>query len=146
MPIKPENLSLYPADWSQIRARIQQRAGNKCEQCGVENYAIGGRAKDGTWMPASPEEKMLRLVYPEPGTHAWCRLGGTTAFLRIIRIVCTTAHLDHNPANCADDNLRFWCQRCHLAYDAEHHAQTAYQTRRQGLAVSDLFEELQNNG
>jgi len=138
MPIKPENLSLYPADWPQIRTRIQQRAGNKCEQCGVENYAIGGRAF-GSFHKAIPEERMLRLVYPEPGTYSWCE--GVDTKLRIIRIVCTTAHLDHNPTNCADDNLRFWCQRCHLAYDAEHHAQTAYQTRRQGLAVSDLFEE-----
>lgn len=38
------------------------------------------------------------------------------------QVVLTTAHLDHNPANCADDNLRAWCQRCHLTYDAPHHA------------------------
>ncbi|MBK8752309.1 MAG: hypothetical protein IPL99_11990 [Candidatus Competibacteraceae bacterium] len=30
-------------------------------------------------------------------------------------------------------------QRCHLAYDAKHHAQTAYQTRRAGKAKGDLF-------
>lgn len=60
---------------------------------------------------------------------------------RWIVIILTVAHLDHVPENCADDNLRFWCQRCHLSYDAEHHAQTAYASRRQPLAVGDLFEQ-----
>ena len=54
-------------------------------------------------------------------------------------VVCTTAHLDHTPENCEPDNLRFWCQRCHLTYDAKHHAQTAYQTRREGKAI-DMFD------
>ena len=27
-------------------------------------------------------------------------------------------------------HLRHLCQRCHLTYDAQHHAQTAYATRR----------------
>ena len=33
------------------------------------------------------------------------------------RVVLTIAHLDHTPENCADGNLRAWCQRCHLNYD-----------------------------
>jgi hypothetical protein len=140
MPIRPENLARYPADWPQIVARIRQRAGNRCEQCGVQNRAIGGRLRDGTFLPAIPEERMLRLVWPDPGSLSACTDGRRTEVLRIIRIVCTTAHLDHTPENCADENLRFWCQRCHLRYDAEHHAQTAYQTRRAQLAAGDLFE------
>ena len=57
------------------------------------------------------------------------------------RVVLTIAHLDHTPENCAPENLRALCQRCHLAYDADHHAQTAYQTRREGKAARDLFGE-----
>jgi hypothetical protein len=38
-------------------------------------------------------------------------------------------HLDHHPPNVADDNLLAGCQRCHLAYDAEHHRQTMLRTR-----------------
>lgn len=34
------------------------------------------------------------------------------------KVVCTVAHLDHVPENCEDNNLRFWCQRCHNTYDA----------------------------
>ena len=45
-------------------------------------------------------------------------------------VVLTVAHLDHNPANCDDENLRAWCQRCHLTYDAPHHAANAAAKRR----------------
>ena len=36
-------------------------------------------------------------------------------------VVLTVAHLDHRPENCADENLKAMCQRCHLRYDAHHH-------------------------
>lgn len=45
-------------------------------------------------------------------------------------VVLTVGHLDHTPENCDLDNLRHWCQRCHLTYDAKHHAETAYMNRR----------------
>jgi len=56
------------------------------------------------------------------------------------KVVLTTAHLDHTPENCSDENLKAWCQRCHLTYDADHHAETARQTRRSKMAIGDLFE------
>lgn len=40
MPIKPENKSRYPKNWKEIRASILQRANNKCEFCGIENYSV----------------------------------------------------------------------------------------------------------
>lgn len=40
MPIKPENRGRYPANWKEIRATILKRADNKCEFCGIENYAV----------------------------------------------------------------------------------------------------------
>ena len=51
------------------------------------------------------------------------------------------AHLDHTPENCDTANLRAWCQRCHLRYDAEHHANTARETRRARKALGDLFAD-----
>jgi len=45
------------------------------------------------------------------------------------KVVLTVAHLDHNPANCARENLRALCQRCHLRYDAKQHARNAKLTR-----------------
>lgn len=143
MPIRPENRHRYPADWLKIRARIQRRAGDRCEKCGVPNHALGGRDEDGFFVPAVPlGEKNLRLEWPTQGSWSWCQYPLTARHvqLRIIRIVCTTAHVDHNPENCADGNLRFWCQRCHLAHDHELHNQTAYRTRRAGKATEDLFD------
>ena len=54
-------------------------------------------------------------------------------------VVLTVGHLDHTPENCALENLRHWCQRCHLTYDAKHHAQTAYETRRRRKRTADMF-------
>ena len=64
------------------------------------------------------------------------------------KVVLTVAHLDHNPQNCADDNLKALCQRCHLTYDAKHHAKNAARTRRRKkieagqieLAISDAAQ------
>jgi 5-methylcytosine-specific restriction endonuclease McrA len=150
MPIKPENAARYPKEWSEIRARILKRARNKCEKCGVPNHELGGRTREGLWLPALPlGEKMLRLEWPKPGTHHFCghlvgEIDGKRRYvgdkLRIIKIVLTIAHLDHTPENCADENLLALCQRCHLAYDQLHHKQTAYATRRKGKAIRDLLE------
>lgn len=106
MPIKPENLARYPANWKEIRAKIQARAGDCCEQCGVRNGSIRCKTK----------------------------------------IVCTTAHMNHTPEDCRDENLRFWCQKCHLAYDHEHHQQTAYATRRKGRAIDFDFNTRADDG
>jgi hypothetical protein len=140
MPIKPENKNRYPADWAQIRERIRARAGDKCEWCDVYNHALGGRLADGTFVYAhAKEQNLLRDVYPKPGEEWWCGPKINDAWLRIIRIVCTVAHLNHTVEDCSDENLRFLCQRCHLRHDLIMHQQHAYQTRREGKAI-DMFE------
>ena len=57
------------------------------------------------------------------------------------KVVLTVAHLDHMPENNDMDNLKHWCQRCHLTYDAPLHAQNAAATRREGKAMCDLFDQ-----
>lgn len=57
------------------------------------------------------------------------------------RVVLTVGHLNHLPEDCRGENLMAWCQRCHLTYDAKHHAETAHQTRRAKMACGDLFED-----
>lgn len=123
MPIKPENKARYPKNWKAIRAAVLERADNSCEgspglhpDCRVDNYS----------------------THPETGS----------------KVVLTIAHLDHVPENCdgmdqgqpappvEEANLRAMCQRCHLKYDAQHHAETARETRRNKLAVRDLFPEV----
>ena len=36
----------------------------------------------------------------------------------------TVAHLNHTPEDCSEGNLMAMCAPCHLAYDAQHHAET----------------------
>lgn len=40
------------------------------------------------------------------------------------KVVLTVAHLDHDETSADPANLRAMCQRCHLRYDREHHAET----------------------
>jgi hypothetical protein len=126
MPIKPENRARYPKDWKQIAAAIRTRAANKCEDCGLGNGWIGYRDADGKFVCVAE--------FGTPGDWA----GHATGY-KLFRIVLTVAHLDHTPENCDPANLRAWCQRCHLRYDAEHHAKTARATRRARLGINDMF-------
>lgn len=92
MPIKEENKKRYPKNWKQISERIRfERANNKCEECGCENYQ------------------------PHPITGS--------------KVILTVAHLDHQPENCEDDNLKAMCQKCHNNYDRQHRNQTIRQSR-----------------
>lgn len=118
MPIRPENRGRYPAEWKQIRERILQRAKWRCEDCGVANHAIG-------WRDGAGFNELGEHEAPPDGFKA-------------IKIVLTIAHLDHTPENCADDNLRAWCQRCHNAYDAA--MRQAGRKARARAATPDLFE------
>lgn len=140
MPIKPENAKRYPPDWPQIRAAILQRARHRCEQCGAGNHAWGWRDREGKFhqVPKGP----IRDAWPRDERYRRkppFDLASDIGVLRIIEIVLTIAHLDHTPENCAEDNLRAWCQRCHLNYDKAHHQQTAYATRQARKAIGDLF-------
>jgi len=59
------------------------------------------------------------------------------------KVVLTVAHLDHTPENCLRSNLRAWCQRCHLTYDARHHRQTRIEAQRSAMIAAgqgEMFE------
>lgn len=142
MPIRPENKARYPKDWQAISASIRERGGHRCEECGVPNYELGARTPDGTWLKALPTgTDGMRTTWPEPGDVAWCGNGETegSARLRIVRIVLTTAHLDHRPENCAPENLKSWCQRCHNSYDAAERRKGIQERARAARAAGDLF-------
>jgi hypothetical protein len=129
MPIKPENKHRYPTDWPQIRARILQRARYSCEWCGVRNGAWGWRDNVGKFHPVR-KGPILDLYPRDERPRPPFTMQSTDGPLKIIEIVLTIAHLDHTPENCAADNLKAGCQRCHLQYDQPHHKVTAYMTRR----------------
>lgn len=143
MPIRPENMAKYPGgsirspEWQEIRERIRARAGNRCEECGVENHALGGRGADGVFRKALPVgEKLLRLEWPKPGDTSACEGG---VIRRIIKIVCTVAHVDGKLDDHSDENLRFLCQRCHNRMDAKSRAINASITRHEKNGQLDLI-------
>lgn len=115
MPIKPENKKLYPKNWKEIRQNILQRANNKCEFCGISNYAVGYRDYNGKFVQIDEyaENVSPDVLYGE----------------KIIKIVLTIAHLDHNPQNNNPENLRALCQKCHLNYDLKHHLESRKKKR-----------------
>lgn len=98
MPIKPENRALYPADWQAISKRI--RFGRGAGQCEC----------DGRCGAVPHDDERCTAVHGQPHPHTGSK------------VVLTTAHLDHDPGNCDEANLMGACQRCHLNYDKEHHA------------------------
>jgi hypothetical protein len=136
MPIKPENLARYPANWQEVRAAILERAENRCERCKVRDRTriARGAGKDfGTYMTDDAD-----VHCDETGQYLGCCRMSDYDVLRMVDVVLTVAHLDHTPENCDPSNLRAWCQKCHLAYDAKHHAETARATRRARLNNLEL--------
>lgn len=114
-PIRESERARYPADWRAISLRIRTRAGNRCEVdgCSVPNGAliVRDRRDPFKW---------------EFHSHSGTCCGEDC---HSVVVVLTCAHLDHTPENCADDNLKAMCQRCHLTYDAKQHASVARATR-----------------
>lgn len=150
MPIKPENRHRYPTDWPAVRDRILRRAGWRCEHegCMARQYSVGCWSLEGglwRWVPLWGQND-------NPRTYSEARqIAADESFTRfgdgpvprgeppIIVIVLTIAHLDHQPENCADENLAALCQRHHLAHDAEHHRANAQATRRAKSGTLELF-------
>jgi hypothetical protein len=144
MPIKPENKARYPANWKEIRTAILARAENRCETCRVLN---GARIARGTGPFADTFQNEEAEVFDaETGAYIAQVRMGEYQVKNMVTIVLTIAHLDHQPENCDPANLRALCQMHHLRHDAAHHAETARNTRRERLAVADLFESDQTNG
>jgi hypothetical protein len=128
-PIRPENRDRYPDDWPEISREIRfVRAGGRCEcegECGMPGHLQG--------MFEFGESRCLN-IHGEPSVYSGKR------------VVLTTAHLDHTPENCDPENLRAFCNGCHLWYDREHHAETARATREaarvaSGVVLLDGIEE-----
>lgn len=107
----PIDYKKYPSNWkTEIRPRILNRAKNKCECCGLKNHSIGYRDNQG--------------VFIECKKWAYDEMKFTPEGFKIIKVVITIAHLDHDETNhqVSDDRLKAMCQRCHLRYDAKENA------------------------
>jgi hypothetical protein len=137
MPIKKENKGKYPKDWPTISLQARERAAWRCqhEGCTAQQYDVGMwmRSRSGPFWMAKAERvheyAYARQLAAELHFRAYGDGPAPKGEPDIIVIVLTVAHLDHDPTNCAPDNLFVACQRHHLAYDQQHHIETAYATR-----------------
>ena len=130
MPIAPENRARYlggsptSKEWRQLSDYIRfdaDEANGRCEcrgECGHDHVFDH-------W-----SEGRQRCFARHNGEHP---VTGSN-------VVLTVAHLDHDPANNERSNLRAMCQRCHLAYDHEHHAATRRRRKHAASAIADFFD------
>jgi len=154
-PILAPNRHRYPTDWPEIRARILRRARNRCEECGVPNHAVGYRDGEKVWHPlcGSGPCDAAGEGREWPGYTRELSFSDACEFAEVqnccegakdddgnhwMVIVLTISHTDHDPGNCADDNLRALCQQCHNRHDRKHRDHT----RRYGCEVGQLALEL----
>jgi ribosomal protein S15P/S13E len=129
--------SLYPENWDEIAMAAKERAGWRCESCGLENGAMIKRNSldpsefqiwdedFGLWRAADGRELSDHEVWHRAQT---------------IVIVMTTHHVGvplpdgtpGDPANKMDnrpENLQCLCQRCHLVADLKGHMEASKKTR-----------------
>ena len=164
MPIKPENRARYPKDWPMLSTAARERARWRCQYpgCTATQYSVGRwicfaggphewRPVEGNGYPKTAQDH----EFDNAGEGCnfmgdrWT-YGAARAFIerfwapteddRPLVIVLTVAHLNHEPEDCRPENLAAMCQRHHLAYDAQHHKQTAYATRKRAAMTADLFD------
>lgn len=111
MPIRPEEKARYPKNWKAVSLEVRAAAGWRCEGS-----------------PAYPDCRAVNAE-PHPVTGS--------------KVVLTVAHLNHQPEDCGEPgnrpNLKAWCQRCHLTYDAPVHAMNAAITRAANRGQPDMF-------
>ena len=116
----PCDYSKYPPNWlTKIRPRILNRAENRCEQCKVENYAwiVRGFIDE---VPVYQYEEgdvynAITGEYITEMTLGWFEKAG-----KLIQVVLTIAHLDHDITHSEDSNLKALCQKCHNNYDRKN--------------------------
>lgn len=115
----PINYKKYPTNWkTEVRPAILKRAKDCCEFCGVENYSIGYRDSNNIWYEI--EQSFVGDMQAQDAKE----IG-----YKIIKIVLTVAHLDHDVTNNDPSNLKALCQKCHLNYDLKYHQQSRKKNR-----------------
>ena len=125
MPISQENRALYPPDWPALSKRIRfVRAGGKCEQCGVKHGAILWTDSQGVRREVGGAEADALLLDGQ----------------RTARVVLTVAHLNHDPRDNREENLKALCQQCHNRLDVEHRKLSRALLRDKRRGQGRLFE------
>jgi hypothetical protein len=125
----------YPSNWPQISRRVRfERAAGICQGCGRPHRMTIRCLPDGRWF--DPAQNTWRNGRGRPAP--WPDLV-ETAQIRHTRVALAAAHLDHNPGNNRQRNLRSLCQRCHMIHDRPHHLAQRRITYLLRRALGDLF-------
>jgi hypothetical protein len=117
----PMDRARYPENWKEISKAVKDRAGWKCEACGIKHHTMRLNAK------GKPFREFMTTAH----------LGVTLA--------------DGSPGDPRDksdnrpENLACYCTRCHLLYDLVEHVQNRRMNRFARIAELygnlTLFEE-----
>jgi len=113
----PCDYSKYPPNWkTDIRPAILERAKHCCEICGVPNHKMIIR---GTWNGVECYQDDDGIIYDANTSERIGEdyLGEVHPTNRLIKVVLTIMHLDHNTDNNDYSNLKAACQRCHNRHD-----------------------------
>jgi hypothetical protein len=140
----PVDYKRYPKDWKEISKRIRfERAGNKCEWCGVGNgnWVLRDGEKVREWNDGVLIDGHIYVANVDEDGHD---ISETECFrandAHPTRIILTVAHLGtahadgtpgdkHDKMDVRDENLAALCQKCHLNYDRDEHMVNAAKTR-----------------
>jgi 5-methylcytosine-specific restriction endonuclease McrA len=104
MPIPAEIRRLhYGVHWyAEIRPAALERAGYRCQRCGLVDGAVGYRTRG--------------LFHPVPLRRRRGR--------DLVTIHLQVAHDNHTPGDDREENLLALCARCHFLHDREKHKHT----------------------
>ena len=129
MPINPAHRHHYRTpEYLAAREIVVARAAGRCEACGVRNGDAGYRDYTGDFHQVTGDAEAMEA---EADGH------------RLITIVLTVAHLDHdahlgvhNPAR-----MMHLCQKDHLRLDGAQHVASAAATRDRKRAVAAIAND-----
>jgi len=138
----PIDYSIYPSNWkSEIRPDILERDNHKCKFCGIENYSVGYRDKDGKFykieyiIDALENNGYDFFAKGNELDNCWDKKGEPT---KSIKIILTIMHLDHDITNNDYKNLATGCQKCHLNYDKDYHKKNTRNTINKKKKLQEL--------
>lgn len=90
-----------------------------CEKCGVQNHILIIR---GEWGGEECYQDMDGTIwsYPKGARIGADYVGEVHPTNKLVKVVLTIAHLDHNIENNEHSNLMALCQMCHNRHDVQH--------------------------
>lgn len=119
----PMDRSRYPDNWKEIANAVKERAGWKCEKCGVEHrrFIVRDECDQSIWHYATDEEYYGQTAHV---VQVWL-----TVHHKGVDYPDGSPGSPHDKMDNRPENLASLCQRCHLIADLETHMARARETR-----------------